>query len=398
MPNANQFYTFATGGGAYVLSNAAYLALAQRTSGYPTGLLPKEYLNSAIRQGSFVAAALSQWVADHAPAGNNVNDDGVVANWEANFQAAFTAAGGALVGSTFTVFNGNPNGNVAGVQGNAASVPKVFPTVCWDTANSIWWVCIVTGNAAAAVWTVIGESGNFPHTCTQTGGTANAPILVPPADLIVINDMVSIAWKATTGPNTGAVVLTITGFGNYPLYQQGPGGPTPLVGGEIEVGNIYIARYNAATGRFQLVDSALGTAAQANASSNTGVVAAVLGGVTAGHYPKFGDNQGTIVDGGPPGAAAAPLYLDNTFNGQTFGTGGFLADTTAAAWTGLLPPAPAKGDSVELTDPFGTWGTNNLTVNRNGKTIMGQAANLICNVSGESFRLIYNGAGDWRLE
>jgi hypothetical protein len=75
----NQFLPFATNPGAFVMSNAAWTALAARLSGYPTGLLTKEALNTALRQACFVGAAVSQAVADAS--GLDTLDDGVIANW-----------------------------------------------------------------------------------------------------------------------------------------------------------------------------------------------------------------------------------------------------------------------------------------------------------------------------
>lgn len=147
---ANQFYPFGIGAGAYVLTNNAYQALAARSSGYPPGLLPKEHLNTALRQANFVAFALSKWGVDTG--GLDALDNGTVANYIDMWNAAFSARFRALLAGQFMVYAGNPNGNVAGVQGNTATNPQTFPSVVWDTTNNIWWVCSQTGNAAAAVW------------------------------------------------------------------------------------------------------------------------------------------------------------------------------------------------------------------------------------------------------
>jgi hypothetical protein len=140
----------------------------------------------------------------------------------------------------------------------------------------------------------------------------------------------------------------------------------------------------------------MGTAALANASSNTGVVAAVSGsgGITPGHLAVFGDAAGTIADGGPAGVAAAPTYLNHSNNNQVMSAGVYNADTTTAEGGGfnvLLPTTITLGQSWEFRDFAGTWAQNNFTVNPNGYTIMGQASSLVCNVSGLTFALVYNG-------
>lgn len=73
-----------------------------------------------------------------------------------------------------------------------------------------------------------------------------------------------------------------------------------------------------------------------------------------------------------------------------------VANTTAAAFIVTLPAAPAAHDEVTFADYGNTWGTRNLTVARNGKTIEGLAENLVCNVAGVQFTMRYEGT-TWRI-
>jgi hypothetical protein len=209
----------------------------------------------------------------------------------------------------FKVYAGNPNTFVAGTQGNAGT--GVFPTVCWDTTNKIWWVCTTTGNAAAAVWEVVGDQPAWPFWCGTSAGTADAPVLVTPAEMTGFATGTSIAWKIGVGPNTGAVNVTVGAFGAWPLHKDGPGGPVALVGGELDVNNLCTARFDGAV--LHLVSTELGTAALADASSNTGKVAAVSGPTVVGNLPEFTDTFGTVADsgtstGGLAGSAEAVMY------------------------------------------------------------------------------------------
>jgi hypothetical protein len=45
-----------------------------------------------------------------------------------------------------------------------------------------------------------------------------------------------------------------------------------------------------------------------------------------------------------------------------------------------------------VADAGANWGTNNLTVGRNGSTIGGLAENLICDITGASVQFVYDGA------
>ena len=74
---------------------------------------------------------------------------------------------------------------------------------------------------------------------------------------------------------------------------------------------------------------------------------------------------------------------------------GFFCNTTAGAFTCNLP-AGSAGAIVSLADYAGTWQTNNLTVARNGSTIMGVADDMIVDYNIASFGLVYNGS-TWRV-
>jgi hypothetical protein len=73
-----------------------------------------------------------------------------------------------------------------------------------------------------------------------------------------------------------------------------------------------------------------------------------------------------------------------------------FVDTSGGAVELTLPASPSIGDEIRFIDHTGNWGTNNLTVNRNGKNIDGSAANYVADVDNSNFSLIYNGNNDWR--
>ena len=123
-------------------------------------------------------------------------------------------------------------------------------------------------------------------------------------------------------------------------------------------------------------------------------MAAVVGSITPGHITVFADNKGSVQDGGIPGAAAAPTYINASNNGEVLGPGVYLVDTSIAnggAFGILMPSSLTTGQSWEFIDASGTFSPNHFTINRNGHTIMGNAENLICNSIGLDFRMWFNG-------
>jgi hypothetical protein len=93
----------------------------------------------------------------------------------------------------------------------------------------------------------------------------------------------------------------------------------------------------------------------------------------------------------------APAGAFSGLSWQSVQTTGFTAvafraypcNTTSAAFTVTLPASPSAGDQITLTDYAGTWGTNNLTVGRNGSNINGLASNLVLSSSRNSIQLAY---------
>jgi hypothetical protein len=106
----------------------------------------------------------------------------------------------------------------------------------------------------------------------------------------------------------------------------------------------------------------------------------------------FTGPAGTAGATGPTGPAGnVANYVFKTANYTTVAKEGVLADTSGGAFTVTLPATPSVGDLVVVADAGASWGTNNLTVGRNGSTIGGLAENLVCNITGVSVTLVYDG-------
>src|SRR6267154_4638942 len=153
---------------------------------------------------------------------------------------------------------GDPNGSVAGV---------VYQ-FCWDTSNSVLYICTTSGNAATAVWT-LGGSVSFPITLAD-GGTSKA--LTASAGGIVWSDansmeilagvaaanrvllsgnLVTPAWSTATYPATTTInqllyssasntISGVTAANSALLGSTSGGVPTwigPLTNGQLAIGS-----------------------------------------------------------------------------------------------------------------------------------------------------------------
>ena len=122
--------------------------------------------------------------------------------------------------------------------------------------------------------------------------------------------------------------------------------------------------------------------------------------VTAGIYGGSGNTVSLTVDAQGRVTAAANVVSSGggityttvkTANYTAVADDGVQTNTTAGAFTVTLPATPANGDQVFVVDSFNTWGTNNLTIGRNGSTIEGVAQDLVCDITGVSVQCVYNG-------
>jgi hypothetical protein len=104
-------------------------------------------------------------------------------------------------------------------------------------------------------------------------------------------------------------------------------------------------------------------------------------------------SNGTTWASSAPAAGGITYTTTKTSNYTAVANDGVLTNTTAGAFTVNLPASPSNGDQVIVADAAGTWGTNNLTVGRNGNNIADVAQDLVCDISGASVQFVYNSSG-----
>src|SRR5579872_5728625 len=133
----------------------------------------------------------------------------------------------------------NTNPVILDASGNIGNIwldPAVVYKVVLEDANGnlIWTYDPVYPTAPATIVGIV-QGG-------VSTGSANAQIVSAPGYTPSANNAFSfIAGFA----NTGAMTLQANSSGFYPVYQPSSTGPTALAGGEIEVGSLYLAFFNA---------------------------------------------------------------------------------------------------------------------------------------------------------
>jgi hypothetical protein len=193
-------------------------------------------------------------------------------------------------------------------------------------------------------------------------------------------------YTGFTGPQ-GATGFTgpdgATGYTGYtgPEGATGHTGYTGYTGPEGHTGYTGYTGYSGPAG----ADGATGPTGPAGIDGATGPT-----GYTG--PTGFTGPAGTAGATGPTGPAGnVANYVFKTANYTTVAKEGVLADTSGGAFTVTLPATPSVGDLVVVADAGASWGTNNLTVGRNGSTIGGLAEDLVCNINGVSVTLVYDG-------
>jgi hypothetical protein len=201
MSVTNDFVPFATGGGANVESQATYLADPALPLGNQPGTASSALNNKALRQGTFVASSLAQFIAQQT--NTNTNDNGVSAQFLAQLQAAvqalplvstvlttgtgtfnltyvfFIAAGNATVGATYTnnsvtytVSSTITAGTTLSASGNGAPLTSGTLTKATGSGDATLTFYAVRAPSSLHVRLVGGGGGGASSANSGANGTA----------------------------------------------------------------------------------------------------------------------------------------------------------------------------------------------------------------------------------
>jgi hypothetical protein len=167
----------------------------------------------------------------------------------------------------------------------------------------------------------------------------------------------------------------------FPVGLTGPQGLTGSAGTSGTSGTIGASGSSGTSGAV----GATGTSGSSGTSGAVGATGTSGSSGTSGAVGATG-TSGTSGSNGTSGTTGSsgtsglmPIWTVKTSNYTAVNSDRILADTSVGSFTITLPSSPSAANYIEVNDPEGTWGTNNLTIARNGSNISSSAEDLICN-------------------
>ena len=288
-------------------------------------------------------------------------------------------ASGLTAGNVTT--NANLTGDVTSV-GNATTLTNapVIAKVLTGYVSGAGTVA-ATDSILQAIQKLNGNDATNANLTGMVTSVGNATTVVTNANLTgaVTSSGNATSLGSFSSANLLAALTDETGTGSA-VFATSPTLVTPILGTPTS------ATLTNATG-LPLTTGVTGQLPVANGGTGTATPSIVAGtNVTVtGTWP----NQTIAASGG--GGGGITYTTVKTANYTAVANDGVQTNTTSGAFTVTLPATPSNGDQVFVVDSFNTWGTNNLTIGRNGSTIEGVAQDLVCDITGVSVQCVYNG-------
>ena len=261
-------------------------------------------------------------------------------------------------------------------------------TAVWKNANLTAGTGIAVTNGAGSI--TIANSGVTSVTgtspVTSSGGATPAISLASgygdtqnPYASKTANNFLAAPNGSAGAPTFRAIVAA-----DIPTLNQNTTGTAANVTGTVAIAN---------GGTGQTTASAAFDAL--NPMTTTGDIIYEASPTTAARLPIGSTGQVLTVAGGipswstPSGSAPISWQSVQAANFTAVAGAGYPINTTSGAITVTLPASPAAGATITFVDYAGTWASNNVTVNPNGRNIFGSTSSRVLNVSREGINFVY---------
>ena len=88
-------------------------------------------------------------------------------------------------------------------------------------------------------------------------------------------------------------------------------------------------------------------------------------------------------------SATSNSWVEKTANYTASSGDKIIVNSTSSSITITLPANPTFGDEISIIDGTSNAGTNNITIDRNTRNIDGESQNMILDVDGAAFNIVY---------
>lgn len=229
---------------------------------------------------------------------------------------------------------------------------------------------------------------------SNAAATGTAVTVPPGKTLVVYNTGSNIAETTNHVTNLSANVVTVTTFtagnvtaGNISstVLNASSATITTLIAGNASAGNLVLTNALPAT------SGGTGQSTVAVGDILVGAASNTLSKVTIGAANTVLTSNGTtaywanVTSGG--GYVTWATVQATNFNAVA--NTGYPVNTSGGAITATLPASPTYGQIILFTDYAGTFGTNGLTINRNGQKIFGLTNNFVLNITRSAIGFVF---------
>lgn len=389
-PASSPLWWVGTSAAAAASASAAAASASSASTSATTATTQAGIATTQASNAASSASAASTSASNAATSATNASNSATSASTSASNAAtsATSASNSASAASTSASNAATSETNAAASASSASTSASTATTQATNASNSATSASTSASNAATSA-TNAANSATSASTSATTATTqaSNASTSATNA----ANSATSAASSATSA------AASWDQFDDTYLGQKASDPTVDNDGNPLITGALY---YNTVSTKMRVYTGSgwIDVAATATSISLTSQVTGILPAANGGTGIASPGASGNVLtsDGSAWTSSALPAggieYVVKTANYTAINKQGVLADTSGGAFTVTLPATPSAGAQVIVADSGAAWGTNNLTVGRNGSTIGGLAQDLVCDITGASVQLVYDGS------